>query len=72
MNAPTCYVIDAATWNAAWSDVGLAFVLCLVAVYAASVDWLWYVDRYRVHQRRRRINEIRWTRVVAKHGAGRP
>ena len=68
MISPTCYVIDAASWNAFMESLGWAFLLCMAAVWAASVDWWQISDRWRIHQRRRRIREIRWTREAKRNG----
>lgn len=56
------------TEMAALTDALLAlwnvFLLCLFMVWAMSVNWPWWLDRWRVHRRRRRIQRIRQRRLV--------
>lgn len=62
MTRPACYVIGGSEWDAAVSSVGTAFLLALVVVWAAGVDWFAVSDRLRLHLRRRRLNVIRRAR----------
>jgi hypothetical protein len=62
--SPACYVIQSADWNAAVESVGHAFGFALLAVYAASRDWLSILDRIQRHRRRLRLRAIRQARAA--------
>lgn len=65
MSAPACYVIGAAEWHAFMEALGWALMVLLAAVWAAGVDWWWWLDRVRIHRRRLRLRAIRSARALA-------
>lgn len=62
MSAPSCYVLEAAQWDAMVSSVAWAFFFMLGVVWLATWRWYEFEDRVRRFRRRRRIRRIRAAR----------
>lgn len=56
---PTCYVIEAAQWDAAMASLGWALLLAAAMVWWASVNWFGVFEFWRRQARRRRLRRIR-------------
>lgn len=62
---PACYVVTPAEVSQILDALGNAFLLVVLLVWAAGVDWWRWEWRYRMWRRRRRLRGIRARRVAA-------
>ena len=65
MSAPVCYVMQAADWDQFTQFIGLVVLFLVVAPWVLNIDLWWWIDRYRIERRRRRLRAIREARAHA-------